>query len=248
MRRSTILLALLSLALPASGQIDPDLLAGMSARSIGPAAMSGRVADIAVVESNTDIIYVGSASGGVWKSVNGGLTWNPIFDDQPIASIGAVAVFQPNPDVVWVGSGEGNPRNSVTHGNGVYKSLDGGRTWQHLGLEKTERIHRVLLHPTDPNVAYVAAMGKLWGENPERGVYKTTDGGKTWKRVLYVDERTGTGDLLMDPSNPNKLFAAMWDHRRWPWKFRSGGPGSGLYVTHDGGESWKQLNEDDGLP
>ncbi|HET9225562.1 MAG TPA: hypothetical protein VFR31_02780, partial [Thermoanaerobaculia bacterium] len=220
----------------------------MSARSIGPAAMSGRVADIAVVESNTDIIYVGSASGGVWKSVNGGLTWNPIFDDQPIASIGAVAVFQPNPDVVWIGSGEGNPRNSVTHGNGVYKSLDGGRTWQHLGLEKTERIHRVLLHPTDPNVAYVAAMGKLWGENPERGVYKTTDGGKTWKRVLYVDERTGTGDLLMDPSNPNKLFAAMWDHRRWPWKFRSGGPGSGLYVTHDGGESWKRLNEDDGLP
>ncbi|MEA2563550.1 MAG: hypothetical protein QOH06_5054 [Acidobacteriota bacterium] len=251
MSRSPILLALvllLSPALPASAQIDPDLLAGISARSIGPAAMSGRVADVAVVESNPDIVYVGSASGGVWKSTNGGLTWNPIFDDQPVASIGAVAVFQPNPDVVWVGSGEGNPRNSVSVGNGIYRSLDGGRTWKHLGLEKTERIHRVLLHPTDPDVAYVAALGKLWGENPDRCVFKTTDGGRTWKKVLYVDERTGVAELVMDPSNPNKLFAAMWEHRRQPWTFRSGGPGSGLYVTHDGGESWKRLTEDDGLP
>jgi photosystem II stability/assembly factor-like uncharacterized protein/ribonuclease HI len=248
MSRSPILPALALLALPASSQVDPDLLAGISARSIGPAAMSGRVADIAVVESNPDIVYVGSASGGVWKSTNGGLTWNPVFDDQPVASIGAVAVFQPHPDVVWAGSGEGNPRNSVSVGNGIYRSLDGGRTWKHLGLEKTERIHRVILHPADPDVAWVAALGKLWGENPERGVFKTTDGGRTWKRVLYVDERTGAADLVLDPSNPNKLFAAMWDHRRQPWKFRSGGPGSGLYVTYDGGESWKRLTEDDGLP
>ncbi|HEX6861820.1 MAG TPA: hypothetical protein VF414_03335, partial [Thermoanaerobaculia bacterium] len=250
MSRSPILLALvlLILAVPASSQIDPDLLAGISARSIGPAVMSGRVADVAAVESNPDIVYVGSASGGVWKSTNGGLTWNPIFDDQPVASIGAVSIFQPNPDIVWVGSGEGNPRNSVSVGNGIYRSLDAGRTWKHLGLEKTERIHRVVLHPTNPDVAYVAALGKLWGENPERGVFKTTDGGKTWKRVLYVDERTGAAELVMDPSNPNKLFAGMWDHRRQPWKFRSGGPGSGLYVTHDGGESWKRLTEDDGLP
>jgi photosystem II stability/assembly factor-like uncharacterized protein/ribonuclease HI len=248
MRRPLLLLALVLLGIPAFAQIDPDLLAGISARSIGPAAMSGRVADVAVVESNPDIVYVGSASGGVWKSTNGGLSWNPIFDDQPVASIGAVAVFQPNPDVVWVGSGEGNPRNSVSAGNGIYRSLDGGRTWRHLGLEKTERIHRVILHPTDPDVAYAAALGKLWGENPERGVFKTTDGGKTWKRVLYVDERTGVAEMVMDPSNPNKLFAAMWDHRRQPWKFRSGGPGSGLYVTYDGGESWKRLTEDDGLP
>ncbi len=250
MSRSPILLALvlLTLAVPISAQVDPDLLAGISARSIGPAAMSGRVADVTAVESNPDIVYVGSASGGVWKSTNGGLSWNPIFDDQPVASIGAVAVFQPNPDVVWVGSGEGNPRNSVSVGNGIYRSLDAGRTWKHLGLEKTERIHRVALHPTNPDVAYAAALGKLWGENPERGVFKTTDGGKTWKRVLYVDERTGAAELVMDPANPNKLFAAMWDHRREPWKFRSGGPGSGLYVTHDGGESWKRLTEDDGLP
>jgi len=249
MRRSAIHFALaLSLAAPVLAQIDPDLLAGMSARSIGPAAMSGRVADVAAVESNPDIVYIGSASGGVWKSTNGGLTWNPIFDDQPVASIGAVAVFQANPDVVWAGSGEGNPRNSVSIGNGIYRSLDAGRTWKHLGLEKTERIHRVILHPTDPDVAYVAALGKLWGENPERGVYKTTDGGRTWKRVLYVDERTGAADLVMDPSNPNKLFAALWDHRRRPWTFRSGGPGSGLFVTDDGGETWKRLTEDDGLP
>ncbi|HWM93729.1 MAG TPA: hypothetical protein VN493_23425 [Thermoanaerobaculia bacterium] len=249
MRRPLALLALvLTLAVPLHAQVDPELLAGISARSIGPAGMSGRVADIAAVESNPDIIYIATAAGGVWKSVNGGLTWSPVFDDQPIASMGAVAVFQPSPDTVWAGSGEGNPRNSVSTGNGIYKSMDGGRTWKHLGLEKTERIHRVVLHPTDPDVAYVAAMGKLWGENPERGVYKTTDGGRTWKRVLYVDERTGAADLVMDPSNPNKLFAALWDHRRWPWFFRSGGAGSGLFVTHDGGETWKRLTEDDGLP
>jgi photosystem II stability/assembly factor-like uncharacterized protein len=251
MRRPVPVLALaasLFAAMPLMAQVDPDLLAGLSARSIGPAAMSGRVADVTGVDSNPDILYVGTAAGGVWKSTNGGLSWNPVFDDQPVASIGAVSVFQPNPDIVWVGSGEGNPRNSVIAGNGIYRSLDAGRTWQHLGLEKTERIHRVVLHPTDPDVAYAATMGKLWGENPERGIYKTTDGGKTWKRVLYVDERTGAADLVMDPSNPNKLFAAMWDHRRWPWSFRSGGPGSGLFVTYDGGDSWKRLTEDDGLP
>ena len=247
MRRPFFFAALLA-ALPLGAQVDPDLLAGIPARSIGPAAMSGRVAEVTGVESNPDILYVGTAAGGVWKSTNGGLTWNPVFDDQPVASIGAVSVFQPNPDIVWVGSGEGNPRNSVFAGNGVYRSLDGGKTWQHLGLEKTERIHRVVLHPTDPNVAYAAAMGKLWGENPERGIYKTTDGGKTWKRILYVDERTGAADLVMDPSNPNKLFAALWDHQRWPWSFRSGGPGSGLFVTYDGGDTWERLTEDDGLP
>jgi photosystem II stability/assembly factor-like uncharacterized protein len=250
MRRPIFLLVLTAAvaAVPLTAQVDPDLLAGISARSIGPAAMSGRVADVTGVESNPDVLYVGTAAGGVWKSVNGGLSWKPVFDDQPVASIGSVAVFQANPDIVWVGSGEGNPRNSAIAGNGIYRSLDGGDTWQHLGLEKTERIHRVVLHPINPDVAYAATMGKLWGENPERGIFKTADGGKTWKRVLYVDERTGAADLVMDPSNPNKLFAAMWDHRRWPWTFRSGGPGSGLYVTYDGGDSWKRLTEDDGLP
>ena len=228
--------------------IDPALLAGMKARSIGPAAMSGRVAAVAAVETDPEVIYVGGATSGVWKSTDGGLTFEPIFDDQPVASIGAIAIFRRNPDVVWVGTGEGNPRNSASVGNGVYRSLDAGRTWQHLGLDKTERIRRIVLHPTDPDVAYVAAEGKEWGENPERGIFKTTDGGKSWKRILYLDERSGGSELVMDPANPNKLLATLWDYRRWPWFFRSGGPGSGLYVTYDGGDSWKRLTEDDGLP
>ena len=253
MKRFLALCAVASLALApraasAASQMDPSLLAGLKARSIGPATMSGRVAAVDVADSNPDVVYVGTAAGGVWKSVNGGLTWTPVFDDQPVASIGDVRIFQPNPDVVWVGSGEGNVRNSVSVGNGVYRTLDGGRTWQHLGLEKTERIHRVVLHPTDPNVAWVAALGQHWGENPERGVFRTTDGGKTWKKILYVDERTGAADLISDPSNPNHLFAAMWDYRRQPWIFRSGGPGSGLYQTWDGGETWKKMTEEDGLP
>jgi photosystem II stability/assembly factor-like uncharacterized protein len=228
--------------------IDPGRLAGMKARSIGPAAMSGRVVAVAAVESNPEIIYVGGATSGVWKSTDGGLTFEPIFDDQPVASIGAIAVSRSNPDVVWVGTGEGNPRNSASVGNGVYRSLDGGRTWQHLGLDKTERIRRIVLNPTDPNVVYVAAEGREWGENPERGIFKTTDGGRTWKRILYADERSGGSELVMDPADPDKLFASLWDYRRWPWSFRSGGPGSGLYVTYDGGDSWKRLTEDDGLP
>ncbi len=243
----SLLLSSLPLVAASTG-IDPDLLAGMKARSIGPAGTSGRVPAIAAVESDPEIVYVGSAAGGVWKSTNGGLTFTPIFDDQPVASIGAIAIFQANPDVVWVGTGEGNPRNSVSIGNGIYRSLDGGKTWSHLGLEKTERIYRIVLHPTNPDVAWVSALGQAWGENPERGVFKTEDGGKTWNKVLYVDETTGASDLVIDPSNPNKLFASMWQYRRWPWFFKSGGPGSGLYVTWDGGKTWKQLTEEDGLP
>jgi len=232
----------------AAAAVDPSLLAGMKARAIGPAAMSGRIAVVEGWAKDPNLLWVGSASGGVWKSVNGGVTWEPVFDDQPVASIGALAIDPNNPDVVWVGSGEANPRNSVSIGEGVFKTLDGGRTWQRLGLEKTERVSRIILHPTDPRVAWVAAMGQVWGENPERGVYKTEDGGKTWRRVLYVDERTGAADLTADPANPNKLFAAMWDYRRWPWSFRSGGPGSGLFVTHDGGDTWRRTTESDGLP
>jgi len=228
--------------------LDPDLLAGMRARSIGPAGMSGRVTSIASAVTNTDIVYVGAASGGVWKSVNSGLTWEPVFDDQPVASIGAIAVARNNPDVVWVGTGEANTRNSVSVGNGVYRSLDGGKTWSHLGLDATEHIARIVLHPTNPDVAWVAALGKLWGENPERGIFKTEDGGRTWQKVLYADEKTGAADLVIDPTNPQKLFAALWQARRWPWVFKSGGAASGLYVSLDGGRSWKRRTEDDGLP
>jgi photosystem II stability/assembly factor-like uncharacterized protein len=249
------LLALLTLlpvtALPLRGEpapFDPDLLAGLRARSIGPAVMSGRVTVIEGVAADPRTLYAGAASGGVWKSVNGGLTWEPVFDDQPVASIGAIAVFQRSPDVVWVGTGEGNVRNSASVGNGVYRSLDGGKTWTHLGLDATERISRIVLHPTDPDVAWVAALGREWGENPERGVFQTEDGGKTWKKLLYVDARTGAADLVIDPANPRMLLAAMWQYRRWPWRLESGGPGSGLYASYDGGRTWKRRTEEDGLP
>jgi photosystem II stability/assembly factor-like uncharacterized protein len=230
------------------GQLGASHFSAMKARSIGPAGMSGRVSAVASVASDPNIIYVGAATGGVWKSVDGGLTWDPIFDDQPVSSIGAVAVFQMAPDIVWVGTGEGNIRNSAGVGNGIYKSMDGGVTWQHLGLENSERIHRVVLHPTDPSIAYLAVMGPTWSDGEQRGVYRTTDGGETWDRLLFMNQRTGAADLVMDPRNPNKLFAAMWEHRRLPWFFTSGGPGSGLYVTYDGGETWTRFTEEDGMP
>ncbi len=250
MRRLTVLVVVaLALAFTATAaDIDPDLLAGLKARCIGPAGMSGRIADIQAVEADPDVVWAGAATGGVWKSTNGGVTWKPLFDDQKVAAIGAIAIFQPNPAIVWVGTGESNVRNSASVGNGVYRTLDGGKTWAHVGLDGSERIARIVTHPTDPDVVWVAALGREWGENAERGVFKTADGGATWKKVLYVDERTGAADLAIDPSNPNKLFAAMWQFRRWPFFFRSGGPGSGLHVTHDGGTTWTRLQPEDGLP
>jgi photosystem II stability/assembly factor-like uncharacterized protein len=217
-------------------------------RSIGPGGMSGRITAIDVVLSDTDVMYAGTASGGLWKSSSAGITWEPIFDNQITASIGAVAVQQSNPDVIWVGTGEGNPRNSLNGGYGVFKSIDGGKSWKSMGLEKTRHIERVLIDPSNPNVVYVGAIGSPWGEHDERGVYKTTNGGKSWRKILFVNNKTGIGDLVMDPENPNKLIAAMWEHKRDPWFFKSGGPGSGLYISYDGGENWSKRTEKDGLP
>ncbi len=232
----------------AAQAVQVSQMGAVAARNIGPAGMSGRVAAVDVVLSNPTTIYVGSATGGVFKSVDGGISWNPIFDDQPVLGIGSVAVFQPNPDVVWVGTGEGNPRNSMGVGNGIFKSIDGGDTWKRMGLEGSERIHRVLTHPTDPNIVYAGVMGPAWSDGEVRGVYRTMDGGETWDRILYVDEGTGVGDMVMDPSNPDHLLVNMWDFRREPWFFRSGGPGSGLYQTRDGGDNWTRMTAADGLP
>lgn len=229
-------------------KLDMEKLKGLKPRAIGPAGMSGRITAIDAVVSNPDIIYAGAASGGVWRSNSGGVTWEPLFDSESTLSIGAIAIQQDNPSVVWVGTGEGNPRNSLNGGDGIYKTLDGGKTWKKMGLEKTRHIHRVIIDPKNPNTVYVGAIGSPWGEHSERGVYKTTDGGATWERVLFVDNKTGCGELVMDPANPNKLFANMWEHRRMPWTFNSGGPGSGLYVTHDGGKNWKKLTKKEGLP
>ena len=245
--------ALLALLLPLSAAhaaepTDMALLAGMKARNIGPAGMSGRVAAIDVSPHDNNVIYVGAATGGVWKSVNGGSHWQPVFDKQDVHAIGALAVSPLNPNLIWVGTGEGNVRNSASVGRGVYRSLDAGKTWQHMGLKNSERIHRIIPHPRDVNTVYVAAMGQAWGENSERGVYRTRDGGKSWQRILFVDDKTGAAELVMDPSNPDKLFANMWQYRRWPWLFKSGGPGSGLYMSIDGGDSWRQATEKDGLP
>ncbi|HEX4963190.1 MAG TPA: hypothetical protein VF173_20330 [Thermoanaerobaculia bacterium] len=243
-----LVLFVFSSSLAADSTIDPARLAGLTVRSLGPAVMSGRVATVEGVESDPDVLYVGAAGGGIWKTVNGGDSWEPVFDGQPALAIGVIAVFQANPAIVWAGTGEGNLHNSALAGDGVYRSLDGGKTWSHLGLEGTGHVARIVLHPTDPEVAWVAALGSMWTENPERGVFKTVDGGKSWSKVLFVDAKTGAADLAIDPRNPGKLYAAMWQHRRWPWLFRSGGPGSGLYVSLDGGSTWKRRTAEDGLP
>jgi photosystem II stability/assembly factor-like uncharacterized protein len=231
-----------------SQELDMKLMQDLKPRNIGPGGMSGRVTAIDVVTDNPDMMYVGTASGGLWKSNSGGITWEPIFNKEVTASVGAVAIQQSNPSVLWVGTGEGNPRNSLNGGYGVYKSLDGGKTWKGMGLEKTRHIHRIKIDPTDPNTVYVGAIGSPWGEHAERGVYKTTDGGKSWEKILFVNNKTGVADMVMDPTNPNKLLVAMWEHKRDPWFFKSGGSGSGLYMTHDGGENWKKLSDEDGLP
>jgi photosystem II stability/assembly factor-like uncharacterized protein len=243
----TGLLSVLSFSLFAQN-ISLDQLKNLKPRNIGPAGMSGRITAIDVVVNQPDTWYIGAASGGVWKTTNAGALWTPVFDDQPTLNIGSIAIQQSNPNIVWVGTGEGNPRNSLNLGEGIYKSMDAGKTWKRMGLEKTRNLHRILIDPTNPNTVYAAAIGNPYAEHPERGVYKTTDGGETWNRILYTNDTSGCADLAMDPSNPNKLIANMWQHRRTPWGFKSGGPGSGLYITYDGGKNWKKLGKSEGLP
>lgn len=238
----------LMLAALSFGQVDMSIFKSMRMRQIGPAGMSGRVTCIDVVHSDPNTIYVGTASGGIWKSSSGGTTWIPVGDSMETINIGALAIQQSNPSVIWAGTGEGNPRNSQSSGRGLYRSLNAGRTWELMGLEDTRNIHRIIIHPDDPNTIWVGAQGPAWGDNSNRGVYKTTDGGKTWRMVLPGTENTGIGDLVIDPANPNKLIATMWEFRRNPWYFKSGGKSSGLYISFDGGENWEKKGEKEGLP
>ena len=234
--------------LPASAATaaPPSLQAGLEWRSIGPANMGGRVADIEGVPGNPRIVYVGSASGGVWKTTNGGTTWKPLFDKEAVASIGDIALEPGNPDVVYVGTGESNVRNSVSFGRGVYKSTDGGATWKHLGLAGTERISRIVVSPRDPQLVYVAALGHAFGPHPDRGVYMSRNGGESWDKVLYLDDKHGAADLDIDPENPNVLYAGLWRFERKPWTHTSGSEEGGLWKSVDAGRTWKKLEK--GLP
>lgn len=244
------LAALVSMALPATAQqaapITSAELAAFRSRSIGPAVTGGRITDVEIHPDHPSTIYLGTASGGIWKSTNRGHEWTPIFDDQPVSTFGDVAIAPSNPSVLYAGTGEQNNRQSTSWGNGVYRSDDGGATWRHLGLEGTRHVGRILVHPTNPDVAWVAALGNLWAEGEERGVFRTRDGGRTWEKVLYVDAFTGAVDMAMDPRNPDVLYAAMYQRLRKAWGFNGGGPGSGIFKSTDGGSTWTELTG--GLP
>jgi photosystem II stability/assembly factor-like uncharacterized protein len=232
-------------ASPPAGLQDPPELSALKYRLIGP-AWGGRVSRVAGVPGDPQIYYAATASGGVWKSEDGGINWKPVFDEQPISSMGSIAVAPSDPNVVYAGSGEGNIRGNVAAGNGIYKSTDGGKTWTHVWKQEGQ-IGTMVVHPKNPDVAFAAVLGHAFGPNPERGVYRTKDGGKTWQQVLKKDPDTGASDVALDPSNPSIVFAGLWQARRRPWEMTSGGPGSGLWVSRDGGDTWKQLTEN-GLP
>jgi len=237
--------AVLALAAP-EPQSPTDRFKNLEFREIGPAVMGGRIDDFAVVESNPNIVYVGTASGGVWKTTNNGTTWEPVFDKEGVSTIGDIAIAPSDPSIVWVGSGEPNNRQSSSWGDGVYKSIDAGKTWKNMGLEKTQHIGRIVIHPKNPDIVYVAAQGHLWGPNPERGVYKTTDGGKNWSQALKINDDTGVTDIAIDPESPDILYAAAYERRRSPYGFNGGGPDSAIYKTIDAGANWKKLTK--GLP
>ena len=252
--RTLIALILATLISPAAAapaeKTEPGLnekaLAGLELRSIGPALMGGRIADIAVDPRNQWTWFIAVGSGGVWKTENAGITWQPIFDDQPSYSIGCVALDPSNPDVVWVGTGENVSGRHVGWGDGVYKSLDGGATWRQMGLEASEHIGKIVVDPRDGNVAYVAAEGPLWSSGGDRGLYKTVDGGETWSKALEIDENTGITDVEIDPRNPDVLYAASYQRRRHIWSLLAGGPGSGIHKSTDAGETWRRIAQ--GLP
>lgn len=248
MVRKILLSACISLSALAGLQaqkISSATIGDVAARSIGPAVMGGRITCIEGVNTKPKVVYVGAAGGGVWKTDDAGVSFKSIFDKY-CQSIGDIAIDQKHPDTLWVGTGESNMRNTVSIGNGIYMSKDGGENWQQMGLQKTEHISKVIIHPNNSNVLYVAAPGPLWSDGPDRGIYKTTDGGKTWEKIYYINERTGCADLIMDPRDSETLIATMWEFRRKPFAFSSGGPSSGIFKSTDGGKTWKPIRK--GLP
>jgi len=237
----------LAAALQAQRRRESSSPEGLAFRFVGP-VVGNRVASIAGVPGDPSIYYAGAASGGVWKTTDGGLRWEPVSDQMPVAAIGALAVAPSDPNIVWAGTGEAWAiRDSDVIGDGIYKSLDAGRTWAHAGLDETGRIARIIVHPTNPDIVFACAAGRLTGPQQERGVFRTTDGGEHWERVLFVDENTGCSGLSMDAKNPRTLFAGTWQVEMHPWAELSGGPGSGVYVSRDGGAKWARI-ESEGLP
>ena len=220
-------------------EYDPTIFSTLEYRHIGP--VGNRVSAVVGVPGDLNVYYIGAASGGVFKSVDGGIHWEPVFDDQPAASIGSLAIEAVNPNVIWAGTGETFIRSNISHGDGIYKSTDAGKTWRHMGLDATGRIGRIVIHPTNPDIVFAAAMGHSYGPQQTRGVFRTTDGGETWEHVLFVDEHTGASDIVMDPNNPRILFAGMWQLTIQTWGRESGGPGSGLWTSRDGGATWEEL-------
>lgn len=246
--KRTFLLAILAVAITQAGisqkpvKIDKNTFGQLKARSIGPAVMSGRVAALDAVSSDSRIFYVGASGGGIWKTTNQGTTFKPVFDKK-IQAIGAISIDQQHPDTVWTGTGEPWTRNSTSVGKGVYVTYNGGKDWKFKGLDSTERIARIVINPENPDIIYVAALGPLWSASPHRGLYKTEDGGKTWQKILFVDENTGCSGIALDPENPDLIYAGMWDFRRTGWSFRSGGPGSSFYRSEDGGKTWTSIEK-----
>ncbi len=235
--------ALIAAPLPAqlTTPLDSAAIAGFPWRSIGPVNMGGRITDVEAVPNNPKVFYVAAAAGGIWKTVNAGTTFFQLFTNEKVVSMGDLAITPTNPNIIWAGTGEEDSRNSISPGGGIYKSTNAGLTWQLMGLEKTEVISRILVHPSNPDIVYVAALGAIWKSNPERGVYKTTDGGRTWTMSKFISDKAGFVDLAMDPRDPNVLYAAAWERQRGPYFLKSGGPGSGLWKTTDGGTTWTEI-------
>jgi hypothetical protein len=222
------------------GLSEKSILKEYPARNIGPTVQGGRIVDIEVNASNTNEYYLGYASGGIFKTENNGVTFSPIFDQVDVMGIGDFALSQSDTRVLYIGTGEKNSSRSSYAGSGVYKTTDGGKTWQHVGLSGTHHISRVIIHPADNNTVWVAAVGPLYSNSAERGVFKTTDGGKTWSKTLYINDSTGVIDLVINPANPNQLFASSWEKDRKAWNFKEGGEGSAIYKSDDGGKTWSK--------